>query len=53
MIQLTLQAGGTGVAIAGNGTARVTVSGTLSFSVCTEDKCLIEKRALSVGVDVD
>jgi hypothetical protein len=30
-----------------------TVSGTLSFSICTEDKCLIEKRPLSVSVDVD
>jgi hypothetical protein len=32
---------------------KATISGTLSFSVCTEDKCLIEKRALSVTVDVD
>jgi len=32
---------------------KATVSGTLSFSVCTEDKCVIEKRPLSVTVDVD
>lgn len=32
---------------------KATVSGTLSFSVCTADKCLIEKRPLSVTVDVD
>jgi len=32
---------------------KATVSGTFSFSVCTEDKCLIEKRPLSVTVDVD
>ncbi len=32
---------------------RSTVSGTLSFSVCTADKCLIEKRKLAVSVDVD
>jgi hypothetical protein len=32
---------------------RTTVSGTLSFSVCTADKCLIEKRKLSVSVDAD
>lgn len=27
------------------------VSGTLSFSVCTDERCLIEKRDLSVEVD--
>ena len=27
------------------------VSGTLSFSVCTDERCLIEKRDLSVDVD--
>ena len=32
---------------------KTTVSGTLSFSVCTADKCLIEKRKLSVSVDAD
>ncbi|MBX3126519.1 MAG: hypothetical protein KF718_07365 [Polyangiaceae bacterium] len=30
-----------------------TVSGTLSFSVCTDDKCLIEKRPLAVTVNID
>lgn len=29
-----------------------TVSGELSFSVCTDDKCLIEKQKLSVSIDV-
>lgn len=29
-----------------------TVSGTLSFSVCTEERCLVEKRELSVALDV-
>ena len=28
------------------------VSGVFHFSVCTDDKCLIEKRALAVDVDV-
>jgi hypothetical protein len=28
------------------------VSGVLSFSVCTEDRCLVERQALSVVVDV-
>jgi hypothetical protein len=29
-----------------------TLAGELSFSVCTEDKCLIEKQALSIPLDV-
>lgn len=29
------------------------LSGRFSFSVCTEEKCLIEKRDLAVDVDVD
>jgi hypothetical protein len=32
---------------------KATVGGTFSFSVCTDDKCLIEKRPLSVNIDVD
>jgi hypothetical protein len=30
-----------------------TVQGTLNFSVCTEDKCLIEKADLSVAIQID
>lgn len=30
-----------------------TVAGTFSFSVCTEDKCLMEKRDLALDVNVD
>lgn len=30
-----------------------TVAGTFSFSVCTEDKCLMEKRDLALEVNVD
>ena len=30
-----------------------TVAGQLSFSVCTEDKCLMEKRDLALEVNVD
>lgn len=29
-----------------------TLSGLYSFSVCTDDKCLIEKRKLSLAIDV-
>jgi hypothetical protein len=31
---------------------KLTLNGELSFSVCTDDKCLIEKQALSVPVEV-
>jgi hypothetical protein len=31
---------------------KLTLNGELSFSVCTDDKCLIEKQALSVPVQV-
>ena len=30
-----------------------TVAGTFSFSVCTEDKCLMEKQDLALDVNVD
>jgi hypothetical protein len=30
-----------------------TVAGTFSFSVCTEDKCLMEKRELALNVSVE
>jgi hypothetical protein len=30
-----------------------TVSGTLRFSVCTEDRCLVEKQRLTVQLDVE
>ncbi len=30
-----------------------TLEGTLAFSVCTDDKCLVEKQALSVTIDVE
>ena len=30
---------------------RAKISGTLSFSVCTKERCLVEKRALSVNVE--
>jgi hypothetical protein len=29
-----------------------TLSGTLSFSVCTEERCMVEKRELSLNLDV-
>jgi hypothetical protein len=32
---------------------KATISGTFSFSICTADKCLIEKRKLAVTIDVD
>jgi hypothetical protein len=29
-----------------------TITGTLSFSVCTEERCMVEKRDLSLALDV-
>jgi len=29
-----------------------TITGTLSFSVCTEERCMVEKRDLSLVLDV-
>jgi hypothetical protein len=31
---------------------KATVSGTLSFSVCTEERCLVEKRDLALNLEV-
>ncbi len=42
-----------GVPFTAAGKGKATVGGTFSFSVCTDDKCLIEKRPLAVSIDVD
>jgi hypothetical protein len=31
---------------------KATVSGTLSFSVCTDERCLVEKRELALNLEV-
>ncbi len=36
-----------------DGAGKRTLAGQLSFSVCTEDKCLMEKRDLLLDVNVD
>lgn len=36
-----------------NEPGKKTLTGELSFSVCTDDKCLIEKQKLTVTVDVE
>jgi hypothetical protein len=40
------------VAFTPQGAGKKTVAGQLSFSVCTADKCQIEKRDLSLDIDV-
>lgn len=35
-----------------NAPGKHTLSGQLSFSVCTDDKCLVEKQKVSVTIDV-
>lgn len=41
------------VAFRAEGSGKRTVAGQFSFSVCTEDKCMIEKRDLSLDINVD
>lgn len=40
------------VAFTGAAAGKKKISGVFHFSVCTDDKCLIEKRALALEVDV-
>ena len=40
------------VALTPSRTGKVTVGGDFAFSLCTADRCLIEKRALSLDVQV-
>lgn len=42
-----------GVPFTAGAKGKGTIAGTFSFSVCTADKCLIEKRPLSVSIDID
>lgn len=51
-MQLGTQRSTMDVAIVPKASGAHTVSGELSFSVCTDDKCLIEKQKLSVNIDV-
>jgi hypothetical protein len=40
------------VPVTASSAGKATVSGTLSFSVCTEERCLVEKRDLTLALDV-
>lgn len=41
------------VSFTADASGKRTVAGQLSFSVCTEDKCLMEKRELALDVSVE
>jgi len=51
-MQVTKHEGTLSVPFSPQQTGKQSVSGDLSFSVCTDDKCLIEKQRISVSFDV-
>jgi len=40
------------VPVTATSAGKANISGTLSFSVCTEERCLVEKRDLTLALDV-
>jgi len=40
------------VPVTATSAGKASISGTLSFSVCTEERCLVEKRDLALALDV-
>ncbi len=51
-MKVTPERGVLAIPVNAQGAGKPTVGGTLSFSVCTEERCLVEKRELSVTLDV-
>lgn len=51
-MQVTPERGALRLPVVAKSAGPSTVSGTLSFSVCTEERCLVEKRELQVALDV-
>jgi hypothetical protein len=51
-MQITAERGVLRIPIQAQNAGPVTVSGTLSFSVCTEERCLVEKRDLALNLEV-
>lgn len=52
-MQVTPERGVLAIPVEAKGPGKATVSGTLSFSVCTEERCLVEKRDLALNLDVE
>jgi hypothetical protein len=51
-MQVTAERGVLRIPVQAQAAGPVTVSGTLSFSVCTEERCLVEKRDLALNLEV-
>jgi hypothetical protein len=51
-MQVTAERGVLRIPVQAQNAGPATVSGTLSFSVCTEERCLVEKRDLSLNLEV-
>ncbi len=51
-MQITPERGVLRIPVQAQHAGPVTVSGTLSFSVCTEERCLVEKRDLALNLEV-
>ncbi len=51
-MQITPERGALRLPVVAKSAGPSTVSGTLSFSVCTDERCLVEKRDLQVALDV-
>ena len=51
-MKVTPERGVLAIPVNAQSAGKPTVSGTLSFSVCTEERCMVEKRDLSVALDV-
>ena len=51
-MQVTAERSVLAIPVQAQAPGKAKVSGTLSFSVCTEERCLVEKRELSLELDV-
>jgi hypothetical protein len=51
-MQVTAERSVLRIPVVAQSSGKPTVSGTLHFSVCNEDRCLVEKRELSLNLEV-
>jgi len=51
-MQVTAERSVLAIPVQAQSPGKPTVSGALSFSVCTEERCLVEKRDLTLALDV-
>jgi hypothetical protein len=51
-MQVTAERSVLRIPVVAQSSGKATVTGTLHFSVCNEDRCLVEKRELSLNLEV-